>query len=181
MRTDVPVTPRELPEGYTFTFFDGSEKMMRDWLRICSNGLIGVTDSLDTFHEWLTNYPDCKPLEDTFFVTDPNGRNIATSTVIKHADGTGYVHMVANVAECRGLGIGHAMLAFGAEILLRRGCKRITLTTDDHRLAAIKTYLDGGFSPVMWHDDESDMKKRWDAVLRELSYTRPVEYIDDVE
>ena len=129
----------------------------------------------------LTNYPDCNPLEDTYFVTDPNGRNVATSTVIKHADGKGYVHMVANIEECRGLGIGHAMLAFGAEILLKRGCKKITLTTDDFRLAAIKTYLDGGFCPVMWQDDDSDMKARWDAVIEKMHYTRSVTYVDDDE
>jgi hypothetical protein len=73
------------------------------------------------------------------------------------------------------------MLAFGIGILIGRGCKRITLTTDDFRLAAIKTYLDGGFCPVMWQDDDSDMKARWDTVLKEMNYTRPVTYVDDDE
>lgn len=177
MRFDEPVVERLLPDGYKYVFFDGSEEQIRDWLDICSHGLMG-DKSFSAFHACITNYADCVPENDLFFVSNKDGRLVATSTSIKHADGEGYVHMVANIPECRGLGIGHAMLYFGVNILLERGCKRITLTTDDHRLAAIKTYLDGGFHPVMWHD-ESDMKARWDAVIKELGYQKEVEYIDE--
>lgn len=181
MRFSEPALERLLPEGYTYEFYNGSDEQIQDWLEICMNGLISKEGDEGTFHGCLTNYPDCDPTKDTFFVVDPSGRRVATSTSIKHADGKGYVHMVANVPECRGLGIGHAMLYFGVKILLERGCEKITLTTDDHRLAAIKTYLDGGFHPVMWHDDDSDMHARWDAVIKELGYTRPVTYVDDIE
>ena len=174
-----PLTERTLPEGYSYEFFRGDEEQINDWLDICSHGLIGDGGDAGIFHGFLTNYPDCIPENDTFFVVDPDGRRVATSTSIKHADGDGYVHMVANRTECRGLGIGHAMLYFGVKILLDRGCGKIWLTTDDWRLAAIKTYLDGGFRPVMWHDDESNMRERWDRVIAELGYKDSVEYVED--
>lgn len=177
-RDNSPVEKRALPEGYSYEFFDGSDKAINDWLEIVANGLMGDS-RVEAFHACITNYPDAVPEKDLFFVVDPNGRRVATSTSIKHANGEGYVHMVANIPECRGLGIGHAMLSFGISILLERGCEKTVLTTDDFRLAAIKTYLDGGFKPVLWNDDESDMKARWDAVIKELGYTKTVEYIDE--
>lgn len=175
--SSVPLTERVLPQGYTYEFYSGSEEQINDWLSICSHGLLGEGCDADTFHGCITNYPGCDPTKDTFFVVAPDGERVATSTSIKRLDGDGYVHMVANKEKHRGIGIGHAMLYFGAKILFDRGCERIFLTTDDFRLAAIKTYLDGGFLPVMWHDDESDMKARWDKVLSELGYTRPIEYV----
>lgn len=174
-----PLTERALPEGYTYEFFSGSDEQIRDWLDICSYGLIGEGGTEGTFHACLTNYPDCDPMNDTFFVVSPTGERVATSTSIKRANGDGYVHMVANKDSCRGLGIGHAMVYFGAKVLFDRGCERIYLTTDDHRLAAVKTYLDGGFCPVMWQDDESDMRERWDKVIKELGYTKTVKYVEE--
>lgn len=181
IRRNEPLSERLLPEGYTFEFFDGSDEMIRDWVDICTHGLLGEGTGAGAFHTCITNFPGCDPKKDTFFVVDPNGNRVATSTSISHQCGDGYIHMVANKTECRGLGIGHAMLYFGSKILLDRGHKKIFLTTDDHRLAAIKTYLDGGFCPAMWHDDESDMKQRWDDVIKALRYTRPVTYLDDCE
>ncbi|MBE6708419.1 MAG: GNAT family N-acetyltransferase [Ruminococcaceae bacterium] len=175
----VPLIERVLPDGYTYEFYNGDPEQIRDWIEICRHGLISNEGDEDTFHDCLTNYPDCDPLNDTFFVVSPTGERVATSTSIKHANGDGYVHMVANKDSCRGLGIGHAMVYFGAKILLDRGCERIYLTTDDHRLAAVKTYLDGGFCPVMWHDDESDMKERWDNVIKKLGYTKDVRYVEE--
>ena len=45
--------------------------------------------------------------------------------------------------------------------------------------AAIKTYLDAGFRPVLLSDPDSDQRARWDAVIAQLGY-EPVEYFDEV-
>ena len=115
---------------------------------------------------------------DLFFVTDAGGARIATSAAVRHADGTGYIHMVGALPACRGKGIGHAMLAHALEELQARACPVVTLTTDDHRLAAIKTYLDAGFRPVLRYDPDSDMRARWDAVIAALGY-EPVAYLQE--
>ena len=68
--------------------------------------------------------------------------------------------------------------AFVLEELQARACPVVTLTTDDHRLAAIKTYLDAGFRPVLRYDPDSDMRARWDAVIAALGY-EPVAYLQE--
>ena len=74
-----------------------------------------------------------------------------------------------------GKGIGHAMLRHALRQLEARGCTHSVLTTDDFRLAAIKTYLDAGFVPVIEDDPESDVRARWKSVLDALQYANKVE------
>lgn len=178
LRPDAPVLPRALPDGYAFCPFGGREEEITDWLALCAEGLIPDRDP-HWFRDAILDYPDLDPMRDLFFVTDPSGARVATSAALRHANGEGYIHMVAALPSCRGQGIGHAMLAHALTALRERECTVVTLTTDDHRLAAIKTYLDAGFRPVLWADPESDMEMRWDAVVAALGY-RPVEYMREI-
>ena len=146
LRPAAPVTPRPLSAGYAFVPFGGTQAEISDWLTVCAAGLLPNTDA-HWFEDSIRNYPDLDPARDLFFVTDAGGARIATSAAVRHADGTGYIHMVGALPACRGKGIGHAMLAHALEELQARACPVVTLTTDDHRLAAIKTYLDAG-APV---------------------------------
>lgn len=177
LRPAAPVTPRPLPAGYAFVPFGGTQAEISDWLTICAAGLLPNTDA-HWFEDSIRNYPDLDPARDLFFVTDAGGARIATSAAVRHADGTGYIHMVGALPACRGKGIGHAMLAHALEELQARACPVVTLTTDDHRLAAIKTYLDAGFRPVLRYDPDSDMRARWDAVIAALGY-EPVAYLQE--
>ncbi|UKI13182.1 MAG: GNAT family N-acetyltransferase [Oscillospiraceae bacterium] len=177
LRPAAPVTPRPLPAGYAFVPFGGTQAEISDWLTVCAAGLLPNTDA-HWFEDSIRNYPDLDPARDLFFVTDAGGARIATSAAVRHADGTGYIHMVGALPACRGKGIGHAMLAHALEELQVRACPVVTLTTDDHRLAAIKTYLDAGFRPVLRYDPDSDMRARWDAVIAALGY-EPVAYLQE--
>ena len=178
LRPAAPVTPRPLPAGYAFVPFGGTQAEISDWLTVCAAGLLPNTDA-HWFEDSIRNYPDLDPARDLFFVTDAGGARIATSAAVRHADGTGYIHMVGALPACRGKGIGHAMLAHALEELQARACPVVTLTTDDHRLAAIKTYLDAGFRPVLRYDPDSDMRARWDAVIAALGY-EPVAYLQEM-
>lgn len=167
--------PRQLPDGYRFEHYKGTSDERNDWTEICRHGLIPVNGD-DWFKMSIADYPDLNPERDLFFVVSPEGKRVATSASVCHKDGTGYIHMVCSLPECRGLGIGHAMLSYALSDISERGYDgTVILTTDDFRLAAIKTYLDAGFRPVLWYDPESDMKLRWDNVISQLSY-QPVKY-----
>lgn len=175
-RPSVPVFPRALPPGYEFEFFCGDLSQIEDWLALCDQTLIPERDA-KWFESCIVNYPDLCPERDLFFVVEQSTKvRVATTAAVCHPD-EGYIHMVAANKAVRGKGIGHAMLAFALDMLEKRGCKSTVLTTDDFRLAAIKTYLDAGFCPVIEQDPESDVQKRWDAVLSELGYSRPVAFI----
>ncbi len=178
------ITPRDLPAGYGYALYTGDEAEVADWLSICRHGLLPDTPPAsgvyrDWFADSIDRYPDLVPTRDLWFVVDPDGRRVATTAAVLHPASEGYIHMVAALPACRGLGIGHAMLSRALADLSARGATHVTLTTDDFRLPAIKTYLDAGFRPVLWPDPDSDMRARWDAVIAELGYGK-VEYLEDM-
>ena len=167
-----------LPDGYSFELFDGTGEAISDWLEICSYGLNSDKD-ISNFKNAISEREGVKPEKDLFFVCDETGKRVATTAAIVRKEGIGGVHMVAALPECRGKGIGHFLIRRAVNILYARGFEEMGLTTDDFRLPAIKTYLDAGFRPYLWHDDESDMKKRWDDVISTLKYQNKVEYIEE--
>ncbi len=163
-RAAMPVKKRELPPGYAYQSYTGQEEQVEDWLTLCLDALIPDRDP-KWFATCITEYPDLCPQRDLFFVVEQStGARVATSAAVCHGD-EGYIHMVAAAPSVRGKGIGHAMLSHALFALEERGCTYTVLTTDDFRLAAIKTYLDAGFVPEIEQDPESDVRARWNAVL----------------
>ncbi len=150
----------ELPLGYTFSQFSGDEREVQDWLNICSYGLLPDKE-MHWFYEAIRDYPHLDTKNDLFFVSC-GGERVATFVAMVRPNREGYVHMVAALPKCRGIGVGNAMTAYAVKLLSERGCESITLTTDDFRLAAIKTYINAGFEPVI---DSEEMKVRWEDVL----------------
>lgn len=176
MRRDTsPVIEKKLPEGFHFELFKGSEDEILRWVELCSFGLCEDA-TRETFDRDITSIKTIDPLRDCLFVADESGRYVATATALLREDGKGTVHMVASDPSFRGRGIGHAMLAKIVEMLIEHGVESINLLTDDWRLAAIKTYLDQGFKPIIFFDPKSDLEERWEKILLELSYGK-VEYI----
>ena len=176
-RYSAPVKARPLAEGFSFKLFDGSDREVDEWVRLCNCGLVpGATSEI--FEKMIRNFPNIDAEKDCFFILDEAGNYAATSTAVATPEGIGLVHMVASDPAIRGKGLGHAMLAHVLEMLEERGMKAVELRTDDERLAAIKTYLDAGFLPVLLEDPDGDHAARWDKVREELSYA-PVEYVKE--
>jgi len=179
IRYAAPVTERAFPEGFSWRRFNGTEKDALAWVEICKNGLLSAPKpGTEDFDANIRRCADCVPEEDCLFAVDADGRPVSTVTVIRHADGSGHVHMVASMPETRGKGLGHAMMTVAMRILEERGVPFTRLRSDDFRLAALKTYLVAGFQPVIFHDPESDMTARWDAILEKLNFG-PVEYVQE--
>jgi len=80
---------------------------------------------------------------------------------------SGTLHMVSVLPEANGRKLGRMLCGRAMDYLVRHGCSEIVLTTDDHRLPAIKTYLSLGFEPII-NDGDADMRARWDAVMASL-------------
>ena len=185
LRPSAPVTPRPLPEGYTYGSYDRTEEQLTLWLDMNLKGQLLPENPPESgnWRDWfkvtVLDYADLNPDEDIIFVIAPDGRRAASICAVKHGEEQGYIHMVVAHPDFRGLGIGHAMLAYALEKLEARNCTYSILTTDDFRLPAIKTYLDAGFRPVLRIDPDSDQRARWDAVIAELGY-EPVEYLAEV-
>ncbi|MBQ4322477.1 MAG: GNAT family N-acetyltransferase [Clostridia bacterium] len=106
--------------------------------------------------------------ENLCFFLAVKGEIAATITVICHREQRqGYIHMVACKPSFRGMGLGHLLNDVAVYTLKQEGMKTAYLTTDDWRLAAIKTYLKAGFVP----DKESnpDFAERWKDVAAALN------------
>lgn len=177
IRKSAPAPAVVLPEGYRIELFTGTQQEVDDWLVIVADGLIRVDGESD-FTRSIRNFGGLVPETDLFFVVDPNGKRVATTAAVVRTSGEGYIHMVGSLQEARGKGIGRAMLAYGLASLEARGVPYTYLTTDDHRLPAIKGYLDGGFQPVLREDPDSNIRERWEAVLEKLNYGK-VEFLSE--
>ena len=73
--------------------------------------------------------------------------------------------MVGTHAGTRGLGAGRLVCLAALHSLQARGYKSVVLSTDDHRLPALKLYLSLGFEPVYTHESH---EARWKRVMAKL-------------
>lgn len=165
---------RVLPEGYRFVNFDESEKDIADWKEIIMNSPAPLDGADSCYHLMIEIYPDVNKKEDIHFIENPFGERVATITTITHKDNSGYVHMVKAKESERGKGLGQVMAQYSLKIFAERGIDKVILTTDDFRLPAIKTYLDAGFSPLVYGEKDNEINKRWDKVLENLNYPQVV-------
>lgn len=156
-----------LPEGVGILRLPEVENGPEEWLSIIR--YMGKTEDpslgYEVFRKSLSEYRDFD--ENLCFFLTVDGEIAATITVICHrAEQQGYIHMVASKPQFRGRGLGHLMNELAVCVLKEQGMPTAYLTTDDWRLAAIKTYLKAGFVP----DTESlpEFAGRWQKVLQDL-------------
>ena len=161
--TDKPIR-RDLPEGYSICNYSGAADK-EQWCECCRKGrLIDESTGVKAFDDSITAIAEIDPYKDVFFLKY-NGEAVGTATAFVRADGTGDLHMVSIKPGYRGKGLCRYLLGAPIEKLHRDGVEYTFLTTDEFRQSAIKSYLTAGFLPV---DYDTDMKERWESVLREL-------------
>ncbi len=157
MEWEAGEAPRfDLPEGYSLRASGpGDEKA---WAGLV-NGAIGRWDEERAGKE-LFSLPefDCANLCFVCRGEEPAG----TACLWK-----GTLHMVAVAEAHRGKGLGKAVCAAVMRKAKESGLKKLTLSTDDFRVAAIRTYLRLGWKPVMLVKCE-DHTRRWEAVMKEI-------------
>ncbi len=158
-----------LPDGFTVTKFN-SDKDIRDWVEICSQGLIDPDTAYERFENELIKLDGPDPYRDTYFI-EKDGERVATYTVVPDmwSTGMGYIHMVAVKESYRGKKLGSFIADDSLRRLIDIGKERIFLLTGDARLPALATYIKAGFLPVNYIDDEGkDMVERWQRVVNNL-------------
>lgn len=102
-------------------------------------------------------------------VVDYQGHPIATASARLQPDrfpGSGYLHWVAVDPNHRGQRLGFFLSLAVLHTFGTLGCADALLETQDHRLAAIQTYLKLGFLPQ--YLDETH-RERWAVIIRELT------------
>jgi len=159
---DVPRLPDiSLEEGYALRgYVPGDEERLLDLLH-------AVDFFRDSDLEYLKAYL-AKPerCEGTRFVV--LGEDIVAVTFASRRSlepMIGGLDFVACHPDHRGKGFGRAVCTAVLKYLVDRGYRRVTLSTDDWRLPAIRTYLSLGFVPEMCRED---MPGRWKAIYEKL-------------
>lgn len=77
----------------------------------------------------------------------------------------GDMHMVGIRPDFRGKGLGKYLNQITLCHLRERDITAVFLTTDEWRVAAVKSYLRAGFLPVQY---DVGMQERWEAMLETL-------------
>lgn len=151
--------PLVLPEGFSLhNHVEGRESQWEELI----HAAFGVSYSFDTF---LRKGGDYRP-EHVFYLAK-NGVDIATATAVEKAEfpGEGWLRMVGTHPDARGQGAGRLVLLACLHSLKKRGYRSALLSTDDHRLPALKLYLSLGFLPLLTHESHEE---RWNRVMEAL-------------
>ena len=155
------------PEGIECKSFPELPDALNTWLDI-----IGYLDGdeyaqlgRDYYEKTMLSYKNLD--ENMCYFLTVDGVPAATITVIcdyetKH----GYIHMVTCKPNFRGRGLGHLLNEVAVYVLKREGMETAHLTTDDWRIAAIKTYLKAGLTPEL--ESSPDYKERWEKIYSKI-------------
>ena len=155
--------PPEKPDWGEFVCrgFDGSPEDYERWNDIVADSFGSPKGDKGTLDHVMNAFG---PFEnDKFLIVEKDGEGVATLAVIPHWDiKEGYIHMVGCKKKFQGLGIGTKLNTEAVRILVENGFETAYLTTDDHRIPAIKSYLRAGFEPEMTEDDHPE---RWEKIF----------------
>lgn len=111
--------------------------------------------------------------EKVWFICDDNDRPIATASAWYQPQWpatTGYLHMVGIMPEHEGRKLGYWVSLAALRHMAQEGRTRAVLHTDDHRVPAIKTYLNLGFIPQL---TGPDLLECWRSIASQLGLSFP--------
>lgn len=153
-----------IPEEYYLRVYNNNDK----------NGLIRLM-RLSGFSDW-----DDEKLEQSLHLAVPDGcfvlfarnSNKCVATMMarhlsdeRHPCG-GRIDWLAADPEHQGRRLGFIVAAAATNRLLEINYRNIYVTTDDYRLPALKTFINLGFIPDLYHQD---MYARWENVCKVLN------------
>ena len=164
-----------LPEGTELKTFPEMPDATYTWLELVSYMDQGdpqhAKGNLEFYKKAMTDKPDYKE-ENCYFIT-VGGEAAATITVICNYEARdGYIHMVSAKPTFRGMGLGRLLSRIAEYVLKTEGMQTASLTTDDFRIPAIKTYLAIGFTPDT--ESQPDFRCRWEKIYEKINEAKQV-------
>jgi len=165
IRYDLKNLPKiKLPVGYTVSSYQpGYAKF---WTEIISASFEKQPEDFN-FHNIMRMDASYRP-ERVKFITF-NDIPVATSSAYHSSDFLpkyGYIHYVGSMPGHTGKKLGFWISLACLHQMRQDNFSGAWLSTDDFRLAAIKTYLNLGFVPLLLHENQ---RQRWRNVLAELN------------
>ncbi|MBR3955578.1 MAG: GNAT family N-acetyltransferase [Clostridia bacterium] len=172
---NTPYKEAPLPEGYTISAYETEADKMA-WVECCKKGLVADDADESVFDGCIKDHDDTVLERDCLFLNH-NGERVGTLTATFHPETqTGDFHMVGIRADYRGKGLGKYLNAYAAKKMDDAGAKWSVLTTDEWRVAAVKSYISAGFRPVFY---DENMPERWEIMLDVLNIDELEMYNED--
>lgn len=164
--TGSPVPEIALPEGYSYASFD-PEKDVHAWCECLRNGrLIDGREDEQAYADEIETFSGGAVIPETdIHFLDYLGEHVGTATGFVLPGGqAGDMHQVGIREDFRGKGLAKYLCNVVLRSLSARGVRYISLTTDEFRKGAVKSYLTAGFLPVAY---DTGMEERWLALMKE--------------
>ena len=151
-----------LPAGYTIRASHEGEG--HHWAGILREAFADNSFDEARFDREMKQHP-AYDSDRIFFVCSSSGLPCGTASAYRDAsfgETTGMLHYVGVRPSEAGKGLGMAVSLAALNRFREEGLESAFLQTDDHRLAAIKTYLRLGFLPLVVHESHP---QRWNTVF----------------
>ncbi len=167
---DAASTPEpRAPEGYLLTTYRPGDEA--EWGPLVSAGQMGDEWPVEKVRQSLTGTEAFDPAGLFFAREASTGTALATACAYPQSSfGRSWpgLHMVAADTRSRGKGLGKLVCQAVLHYWGQRHAPRVTLTTDDWRLAAIAVYLRLGWRAVRVREEGEDHAERWQAAWDKL-------------
>jgi mycothiol synthase len=158
---DLPAV--EPPDGYAVQTYRPGDAPY--WGEIV-NDAFGREPGHCDFDRHMRGDPAFRPERVFFIVSD--ARPVATASAWRHPamlPDAGVIHYLAVRPGHQGHRLGYHVSLAALHRIRSEGLNRAWLLTDDHRLAAIRTYLNLSFRPWLVHENQ---RSRWVAIFDAL-------------
>lgn len=153
----------ELPPGVSQR--DAEPADAAELARLLETAFVDPTWTVERVNRALLEAPD---VVRTLLLCE-DGKIVATASARlapERFPGSGYLHWVAADPGRAGRGLGRAISLAVLHVFADLGCRDAVLETDDHRLPAIRTYLNLGFTP---EDADPSHPERWQSIHEALA------------
>jgi mycothiol synthase len=161
------IQDKEMPEGYRLRHYVDTDKV--EYLRLIdSEGWKLNEEQFKTFYNLIIP-------KGFFIIEDVDSGNIVSTAVALHNPDCshyyfpfgGDIGFVVTQPEHRGKGLGYIATLAATKRLINGQYTSIRVVTNDHRTAAIKTYLNAGCLPFLYN---IDMEIRWEIICNQLDW-----------
>lgn len=169
----------ELPEGYSYRFFDGTDQDIKTWIEIevSSGDIKSIEEGRDDFDKYYSEKIDELKQRCIFIVDDQSEFAVATATgfYLEEPIGniTGDFHWLAVREEYKGKGLSKPLITKVMKEMYKLGHKASILHSQTHTFLAIKVYESLGWKPYRPESQsQEEFEEGWSIVrerLRELT------------
>ena len=159
-----PIPAYTLPEGYAIKKIGEVENGIQQWLEVISHGLVdGVKDEA-FYQRVMVEERGFDP--EYLFLVMYGDEAVATLDVLLYTwCNDGHLHMVACKENHRGKGLATALNLLALHTVRELGFATASLTTDDQRIPAIKSYYKVGFQPDLTTPDYVERWAKINAII----------------